>query len=120
MRLSTDILVDRPILLFVIVDQTAEAANVTGSFRVAIVAGCRLFERTGDDGNGCTGVCSFKECDEELSKSRGQTDEVLLLGSVLRGPILMARSLALSDQAQEGHLVDALALRGDEGRSTLR
>ena len=24
------------------------------------------------------------------------------------------------DQAQEGHLVDALALRGDEGRSTLR
>jgi len=24
------------------------------------------------------------------------------------------------DQAQEGHLVDALALRGEEGRSTLR
>ena len=24
------------------------------------------------------------------------------------------------DQASEGHLVDALALRGDEGRSTLR
>ena len=30
-----------------------------------------------------------------------------------------ARTAAL-DQAQEGHLVDALALRGDEGRSTLR
>jgi hypothetical protein len=54
--------------MFVIVDQTAEAANETGSFRVAIVAGRRLFERTGDGGNGCTGVCGFKECDEELSK----------------------------------------------------
>ena len=32
---------------------------------------------------------------------------------------LFARTIAL-DQAQEGHLVDALALRGDEGRSTLR
>ena len=32
---------------------------------------------------------------------------------------VIARSSAL-DQAQEGHLVDALALRGDEGRSTLR
>jgi len=28
--------------------------------------------------------------------------------------------MTLSKQAQEGHLVDALALRGDEGRSTLR
>lgn len=28
--------------------------------------------------------------------------------------------LRLRDQASEGHLVDALALRGDEGRSTLR
>jgi len=25
-----------------------------------------------------------------------------------------------SDQVKEGHLVDALALRGDEGRATLR
>ena len=25
-----------------------------------------------------------------------------------------------SDQVNEGHLVDALALRGDEGRATLR
>jgi hypothetical protein len=25
-----------------------------------------------------------------------------------------------SDQVKEGHLVDALALRGDEGRGTLR
>ena len=41
---------------------------------------------------------------------------------VVRAPGLApARgATAEEDQASEGHLVDALALRGDEGRSTLR
>jgi hypothetical protein len=34
-------------------------------------------------------------------------------------PLRVAQPLN-EDQASEGHLVDALALRGDEGRSTLR
>ena len=38
-----------------------------------------------------------------------------LVGFLLR----VAHSLCV-EQAYEGHLVDALALRGDEGRSTLR
>ena len=33
-------------------------------------------------------------------------------------PLLV--SLSEEDQASKGHLVDALALRGDEGRGTLR
>jgi hypothetical protein len=57
-----------PGMLFVIVDQTAEAANETGSFRVAIASGvAHAYERRGSV---CTGVRGFKECDEELSKSR--------------------------------------------------
>ena len=39
---------------------------------------------------------------------------------MLRVPRRMIARLSALDQAQEGHLVDALALRGDEGRSTLR
>jgi hypothetical protein len=40
----------------------------------------------------------------------------------LRG-VQEARAMVIdneSDQVREGHLVDALALRGDEGRGTLR
>jgi hypothetical protein len=36
------------------------------------------------------------------------------------GTLVRSPGMTLSKQAQEGHLVDALALRGDEGRSTLR
>lgn len=35
-------------------------------------------------------------------------------------PARGAMTFVERDQASEGHLVDALALRGDEGRSTLR
>ncbi len=41
-------------------------------------------------------------------------------GSVLRGSAISSLSLSGSNQAREGRLVDALAVRGDERRDTLR
>ena len=41
-------------------------------------------------------------------------------GSPLRAGRRLAQAKRLGDQVKKGHLVDALALRGDEGRGTLR
>ena len=47
-------------------------------------------------------------------KEREETGEAPCKGSVV------GLFCSGSDQAQEGRLVDALAIRGDEGRDTLR
>ena len=50
----------------------------------------------------------------------GEADCILFFDCGPSAEGLPLRMTGFANQAQEGHLVDALACRGDEGRSTLR
>ena len=56
-------------------------------------------------------------CKHALQKRKGAAGLALAVSSENAGPRLLSSG---SSQAREGRLVDALAVRGDEGRDTLR
>ena len=89
-------------MLFVIVDQTAEAANEDWVFPGRKRSWRCSFERTGSGGTVALAFVASKECDEELSKGL-EAKIYRSCGMAIgfkRAGCWTARSLALSDQAQ--------------------
>ena len=101
--MSADIAIAHSILLFVIVDQTAEAANEDWVFPGRKRSDVGFARESGSrEGAVALAFVASKECDEELSKGLEAKNYRSLRMAIgfKRAGCRFARSLALSDQAQ--------------------